>query len=176
MRTSSVLLDTNVASFFVKRSIESPRYEHLVGGRSKCLSIISVGELRFGAVKDNWGNARCSVLESFVDDATIMYVSDEIAAMVAIVMNRRRREGRRMEWNDAWIAATAMFHRLPLVTHDRDFLEIEGLEVITELRGFEVREPAVVRSAKAETTAEAAMEWLRQYLATLEASTEEALA
>jgi tRNA(fMet)-specific endonuclease VapC len=168
MRPSGVLLDTNVASFIAERSIESERYERLIRGRSKCLSIISVGELRFGAVKDDWGTVRRSVLESFVAGATIVHVSDEIAAMVAVVMSRRRREGRRMEWNDAWIAATALAYQLPLVTHDRDFLGIAGLEVITELRGFEVREP-VVQSAAPEVTAEAAIEWVRQYLATLEA-------
>ncbi len=62
MRLSGVLLDTNVASFIAERSIESERYERLIRGRSKCLSIISVGELRFGAVKDNWvmHDAPCS--------------------------------------------------------------------------------------------------------------------
>jgi predicted nucleic acid-binding protein len=172
MRLSGVLLDTNVASFIAERSIESERYERLIRGRSKCLSIISVGELRFGAVKDNWGNARRSVLEFFVAGATIVYVSNEIAAVVAVVMNRRRREGRRMEWNDAWIAATALTHQLPLVTHDRDFSGIDGLEVITELRGFEVREPAVIWSVEREVTAEAATEWLRHYLETLEVRAE----
>ncbi|HST65241.1 MAG TPA: PIN domain-containing protein, partial [Mycobacteriales bacterium] len=37
---------------------------------------------------------------------------------------------RRLDENDAWIAATAIAHRLPLVTQDLDFRDVPGLEVI----------------------------------------------
>jgi tRNA(fMet)-specific endonuclease VapC len=163
-----VLLDTNVASFLVKRSIESQRYERLIRGRAKCLSVISVAELRYGALKGNWGDRRRAELESLIEDATIVPIDQEIASVVAGVMNRRDREGRRMDWRDAWIAATAIFHKLPLVTHDRDHMEIEGLDVLTELRGLEVRSPAVGTRTGLEVTADAAMAWVRRYLATLE--------
>jgi hypothetical protein len=33
--------------------------------------------------------------------------------------------------DDAWIAATALHHDLPLVTHDANFLGTEGLRVIS---------------------------------------------
>jgi predicted nucleic acid-binding protein len=34
---------------------------------------------------------------------------------------------------DAWIAATALLHDLPLITHNRwDFEDIRGLNVISE--------------------------------------------
>ena len=32
--------------------------------------------------------------------------------------------------NDLWIAATAVVHGLPLVTQDRDYLDVPGLQVI----------------------------------------------
>jgi tRNA(fMet)-specific endonuclease VapC len=172
MSISGVLLDTNVASYLLEGSVESARYRQLIRGLRLYLSVISVGELRFGAVKDNWGDTRRATLESFVDNATVVSVDSEIASVVAVVMNRCRRKGRRMDWNDAWIAATAIFHGLPLVTHDRDFLGVERLEVITALRGLEIREPAVARAIGPETTAEAAMEWLRRYLETLEGRAE----
>jgi len=40
--------------------------------------------------------------------------------------------GRPIGWPDAWIAATALWHRIPLVSHDGDFEGIAGLELITE--------------------------------------------
>ena len=168
MKPSGVLLDTNVASYFVRDSIETRTYERLIRGRSIWLSVVSVAELRYGALKGNWGDSRCSVLESFIKGVAILPVGKEIASVVAVVMNRREREGRRMDWRDAWIAATAIHHQLPLVTHDRDFVEIEGLELITDLRGFEVREPAVAMRNGCEVTSEAAMEWVRRHFASLD--------
>lgn len=162
MSSSGILVDTNVASFFIDQSRDSGRYRALVRAREMHLSIISVGELRFGAVKDNWGDARRSRLESFVDDATVVYVCIEIAEVVANVMNSCRRKGRRLDWNDGWIAATAIFHQLPLVTHDRDFQAVEGLEVVTALPGFEIREPSVAWHHAPLITADMAMEWVQR--------------
>jgi len=36
-----------------------------------------------------------------------------------------------MRINDSWIAATAIAHRLPLVTQDRDYAGVPGLDVVT---------------------------------------------
>jgi predicted nucleic acid-binding protein len=167
MRPVGVLLDTNVASYLVRRSIESRSYERLIRGRTKYLSVISVAELRYGGLRKSWGYRKTSELQSFIEAATIVPVCQEIASVVADVRNRRELEGRRMDWCDAWIAATAIFHKLPLVTHDRDFVEVEGLELISDLHGVEVREPSRAMRTTLEATPEAAMEWMRRYLATL---------
>jgi len=43
-----------------------------------------------------------------------------------------RRQGRRIEVADAWIAATALLFDLPLVTHNPiDFTGVAGLQTIT---------------------------------------------
>lgn len=40
--------------------------------------------------------------------------------------------GRRIECADGWIAATALRHDIPLVTHNRaDYLGVPGLRVIS---------------------------------------------
>ena len=38
--------------------------------------------------------------------------------------------GRRMPVNDSWIAATAMALQVPVVAHDDDYVELDGLSVI----------------------------------------------
>lgn len=51
----------------------------------------------------------------------------------AEVSDGARRSGRPVGAADAWIAATAMLHERPLVTHNREhFSSIDGLRVITE--------------------------------------------
>jgi predicted nucleic acid-binding protein len=42
----------------------------------------------------------------------------------------RRRGGRRLATADALIAATAAAHRLPLVTRDPDFADLDGFEAV----------------------------------------------
>lgn len=42
----------------------------------------------------------------------------------------RRRRGRKLATADALIAATAAAHRLPLVTRDRDFAALDGVDAV----------------------------------------------
>lgn len=51
----------------------------------------------------------------------------------AEVSDDTRRKGRPIGVADAWIAATALLHNIPLVTHNREhFAAIESLEIISE--------------------------------------------
>ena len=54
-----------------------------------------------------------------------------IPELFAKVIVERERAGRPLLRDDAWIAATALHHQLPLVTHDANFLGTEGLRVIS---------------------------------------------
>ena len=168
MTPTGVLLDTNVASYLFEETAESTLYLRRIEGRLLFISLVSVAELRYGALNDNWGDARKQRLEGWIQTHTVLSVDDETARAVAILMNERRRAGRRLEWSDAWIAATAISHHLPLVTHDRDFFYIDGLEIITELRGLEVREPCREFGNPPEATPEIALEWLHRYVTALE--------
>lgn len=39
-----------------------------------------------------------------------------------------------MNVNDLWIAATAMANRVPLVTHDDDFVPLDGVSGLEAIR------------------------------------------
>jgi len=47
-----------------------------------------------------------------------------------LLAETRRRRRRRLATADALIAATAAAHRLPLITLDRDFANLEGVEAV----------------------------------------------
>jgi len=165
MTDSHVLLDTNVASYLFKYSPESERYRRHIQKRELALALISVAELRYGARRANWGSERCVQLERYIGSCTLIPGSGEIARVAAKVMDQRKRVGRRMEWPDAWVAATALVHRLPLISHDADFFGVEGLRLITELT--QVKEPRPTRGEKvwSQTSATA---WLVSYLRELQ--------
>jgi tRNA(fMet)-specific endonuclease VapC len=51
----------------------------------------------------------------------------------AAVVDGARRRGRPIATADAWIAATAVRHSMPLVTHNADdYAGVEGLLIVTE--------------------------------------------
>jgi predicted nuclease of predicted toxin-antitoxin system len=52
----------------------------------------------------------------------------------------RRRGGRSVPWADIYIAATALVNGLPVMTHDRDFADFRGVEVVTALTDFHISE------------------------------------
>jgi predicted nucleic acid-binding protein len=48
----------------------------------------------------------------------------------ALLVSKLRAAGRTAPINDSWIAATAIAHRIPVVTQDNDYDDMPGLEVI----------------------------------------------
>jgi predicted nucleic acid-binding protein len=57
----------------------------------------------------------------------------EMSRLWAELSAHRRQTGRPIECGDAWIAATALRHGAPLITHNRKHFEgIPGLMVISE--------------------------------------------
>ena len=72
--------------------------------------------------------------------ATLVFVERNFAALPVdaeiaphygrLVAASRRRRGARLATADALIAATAAAHRLPLITRDRDFARLDGVNVV----------------------------------------------
>jgi tRNA(fMet)-specific endonuclease VapC len=133
---SVVLVDTTVASLLhpKKKGTEiRKKYEKHMRGQTLALSFQSVAELWHWAEANAWGaNARRG-LDSFVRRFLVIPYDYELARVWARVMEESRKEGRRFEAGDCWIAATAVHRRIPLLSHDRDFAgrSIPGLNVIT---------------------------------------------
>jgi hypothetical protein len=48
----------------------------------------------------------------------------------ALLVSKLRAAGRKAPVNDSWIAATAIAHRIPVVTQDNDYDEMPDLQVI----------------------------------------------
>lgn len=60
-------------------------------------------------------------------------VNEDVCLRWAEVKALAKQKGRPISISDAWIAATALAHAVPLVTHNpSDFYNVPGLTVITE--------------------------------------------
>ncbi len=57
-------------------------------------------------------------------------VDADVARSFAVIVAEARRAGKRPKIMDAWIAATAVAHRIPVYTQDADFGEMPQVEVV----------------------------------------------
>jgi tRNA(fMet)-specific endonuclease VapC len=132
--TPSIVGDTDVVSFVFHRDpIRAPRYAVHIQGRSLIVPFAVVGEMLYGAEERNWGASRRQQLEQFIQRFQIEYPNYALCAIWAQLRVAARRAGRPIERQDAWVAATALYLDLPLLTHNsRHYTGVPGLQVITE--------------------------------------------
>lgn len=126
------LLDTSV--FIARESGRTLAKERLPDESS--ISAITVGELQAGvlAAADTEVRARrLATLETF-SDIEVLVVDDAVAASWAMLRLHLAESRRCVNVNDLWIAATALAHRLPVVTQDEDFDPVEGVGGLRVIR------------------------------------------
>lgn len=131
--SGKVLLDTNVVSYLMRGGELAQRYLPHLDNKLAAISFITVGELYFGAEKRGWGELKRRSLEATLHSFVVIPYDAEIARHYGRAIAERQRIGRPIETNDAWIAACASRHAIPLVTHNAgDFRDITSLEIISE--------------------------------------------
>jgi tRNA(fMet)-specific endonuclease VapC len=127
---STVLLDTNIVSFILKRDTRAALYAPLLEGNRLAVSFMTVAELFEWAATRRWGTQRRARLEQQLATYLIIPVYVELCRVWGNVRSQRQAIGLTIAPQDAWIAATGLRHALPLVSHNpSDFRDIEGLEV-----------------------------------------------
>ena len=89
---------------------------------------IVLGELFFGAAKSGRPSGNTGKVEQFAANRSIVPCDLDVAPEYGRLRQRLREKGRPIPENDIWIAAIARFHRLVLVTRDRHFFEVDGLQ------------------------------------------------
>ena len=145
-RKPIVLLDTDVVSNMLRGTAIGLEYLRLSHGYQTAISFITSGELLFGARRRHLGARRHLHLELFLTECPIIVFEKGLESFYARVMFERERMGKRLEKADGWIATTAIYNDIPLMTHDSDFVGTPGLRIITaseEARAAQVRLPVV---------------------------------
>jgi predicted nucleic acid-binding protein len=129
---SKTILDTNIVSYLMKGGPLAEAYAPYVQGKLLAIAFITVGEMYFGAENNNWGERKRRQLETTLRNFVVIPYDNEIARCYGRLMAERKRSGRPIAPNDAWIAACATRHAVPLVTHNaKDFEGITSLSIIT---------------------------------------------
>ena len=121
-----MILDTNALSAFVDG--EAGVGDALRREARAALPVIVLGEFRYGIAESRHRAAYEKWLETHLPDFEILTVTDGTAVAYAGLRVALKRLGRSIPANDAWIAALALQHRLPVLSRDEHFDVVAGIE------------------------------------------------
>jgi tRNA(fMet)-specific endonuclease VapC len=93
------------------------------------ISAITVGELYFGAFLSGRFDENIAKIQHLERTFGVLVTDSATGEFYGRLKADLRAIGRPIPENDIWIAATASEYRLPLVTRDRHFDYVSGLEV-----------------------------------------------
>ncbi len=120
-----MILDTNAVSALLAG--DKGLASVLAGEPRHHLPAVVVGEYRYGLLR----SARRKRIQPWFDrleqESTVLAIDERTARAYAVVREGLRAKGRPMPENDVWIAALAVQYRLPVVTRDEHFDEVDGL-------------------------------------------------
>ena len=125
------MLDTNICIYLIKQQPESVRkkFESLAIG-AVSMSLITYGELKYGAFRSNNSSKAIAVLEQLTSYIPVLSMHQDVASEYAEIRADLANTGTPIGNNDLWIAAHARSSRHTLVTNNlKEFKRVTGLEV-----------------------------------------------
>ena len=96
------------------------------------ISAITLGELRLGVLQAQTQEAASRRLSTYqlAQRFEALPVDGAVSDVWTLLVSRLRAAGRKVPINESWIAATAIAHRVPIVTQDADYDTMPDVEVI----------------------------------------------
>lgn len=124
-----VALDTNALSEFAAGADDLG--QALMPFRSLALPVTVLGEYRYGLSGSKQHARLTRWLEELLTEVRVLDTTERTAGVYARVRRQLRAAGTPIPENDVWIAASAVEHRLPLISRDKHFRFVEELEVLS---------------------------------------------
>jgi tRNA(fMet)-specific endonuclease VapC len=125
------LLDTNICIYIAKNNPAVVR-EHFVQHLASelAMSVITLGELRFGAEKSQAKEKALSVIQELADLMIVEPLPESAGEHYGQIRAELQRKGQMIGNNDLWLAAHARSQGWVLVTNnEKEFVKVEGLVV-----------------------------------------------
>ena len=122
-----LLLDTNIVIALLEG--DEAVISNLDESGEIFIPAIVLGELFFGATKSGRPTENTAKVERFAAGRSILSCDLQVAREYGRLRQRLQEKGRPLPENDIWIAATAKYHELVLVTRDRHFREVDDLRI-----------------------------------------------
>ena len=123
-----MILDTNALSALAGRDPSLVRL--LKDGEDLSLSFVAVAEFQFGLLGSTRPHAGFELLEQLARTVPVLYPDSDTLPHYAAIADQLKRAGHPIPHNDIWTAALARQHAQPVVSRDRHFDWIAGLQRI----------------------------------------------
>jgi tRNA(fMet)-specific endonuclease VapC len=120
-----VILDTNALSAFIDG--DAAVGDILRREPRAAVPVIVLGEFRYGIAQSRHRSAYETWLDEHLRHFDVLAVTSDTAASYAALRVELKRLGRPIPANDAWIAALALEHRLPVLSRDEHFDSVPRL-------------------------------------------------
>ena len=125
------LLDTNICIYIAKHNPPAVRERFARHAASElAMSVVTLGELRFGAEKSQHREKALSSLQILEGLITVAPLTENAGEHYGQIRAELEKQGRIIGNNDLWIAAHARSEGWILVTNnEREFARVPGLQV-----------------------------------------------
>ena len=121
-----MILDTNAISALAEQ--DKALTELVQAAPRVTVTIISLGEYAFGISQSRHRAELKAWLDALLLKVDILLLEQKTLLFYAEVRSRLKVAGTPIPANDCWIAALAQQHRLPIVSQDRHFDSVKGIQ------------------------------------------------
>lgn len=129
---SAILVDTDVVGLLFSADPECEPYAGEIAGQVPLISFQTVAEVERWTVERTWTPERSAWMHLYLERYTVVPSSPDLSRRWAEVMAAGEELGQPVTYGNAWIAATALLYRVPLLTHSPDrYRGIPALEAVT---------------------------------------------
>jgi len=124
----NLILDTNALSAAAE---ENPGVMTILAGvHHLALPVIVIGEYRFGIAQSRHRARYRRWLDGLIGDCVVLEINEPTTQHYATIAGELRQSGKPIPTNDLWIAALCREHGLPLLSRDRHFDAVPGIQRI----------------------------------------------
>ncbi|MBX9742747.1 MAG: type II toxin-antitoxin system VapC family toxin [Chthoniobacterales bacterium] len=128
-----MILDTNAISamsYEVRRAEDKEIERVLQEASHPYLSVPVLAEYRYGLINSRRQQSLETWLGQLQSSWPVLVLDVLTAHHYGIIKNQLSKKGRMIPVNDIWIAALALQHHLPILSEDRHFDAIDGVQRI----------------------------------------------
>jgi tRNA(fMet)-specific endonuclease VapC len=125
------LLDTNICVYIARKKPEKVlRHFGEISMGEAAISVITYGELIYGATKSARREASLEALREFVRLVPAVPMPEKAGDVYGFIRADLEARGQTISANDLWIAAHALAAKLTLVTNnEKEFRRVRGLKI-----------------------------------------------
>jgi tRNA(fMet)-specific endonuclease VapC len=129
---SAILVDTDVVCLLFRNDPECEPYAGEIAGQVALVSFQTLGEVERWTVERGWPPERGAWMHMYLERYTVVPSSPDLCRRWAEVLAAGEQMGQPVTYGNAWIAATALLYRVPLLTHNADrYHTIPALQTVS---------------------------------------------